>query len=153
MRYIEREKLYKQRLAEAVRIMQVNWLFKRGKCSEYYRHNQIKKSVKVLRNLKRQLSKCEVDVTIEESIDDLLGKNTALHQKVDRLSNLMKELIELEKQNLQIEKAKLKSKKESIAKKNKKKIDLPLTVQTDKVPTTSLLHQALMKESQRKEKE
>jgi hypothetical protein len=57
VRFIETEKYSRVRLEESVRILQLQWLFKKKKCTSSYRYEKVKYCIKKLRNVRRKLAK------------------------------------------------------------------------------------------------
>jgi hypothetical protein len=57
VKFIEKEKYTKTRLEESIRIIQIQWLWKKKKCSLAYKHDKIKISIKKLRKIKRNIAK------------------------------------------------------------------------------------------------
>mmetsp|Transcript_2408 Transcript_2408/g.3502 ORF Transcript_2408/g.3502 Transcript_2408/m.3502 type:complete len:580 (+) Transcript_2408:167-1906(+) len=87
--YFSKKKLARTRFEECIRILQVQWLSKKGKCSEYYRHNQIKRAVKKLFMFRRLWMKIEDKKSTEADLKKLAKKNEALEKKVANLRSMV----------------------------------------------------------------
>jgi len=92
--YLKREKYMKLRLTEAVRILQVEWLYRKKKCSLNYRHNKVRTSTRRIQGLRRQLLKLEQQSNAN-TLGDLLKRQQELRNSVHHLSKTLQEVHEL----------------------------------------------------------
>jgi hypothetical protein len=91
-RYLQQEKFLKSRLEECVRILQIQWLWKKRKCTDFYHHNVLRRSLMRLKKVRTKLAVNENSITTHESLELLLKKNESMNHQVATLNNTITEL-------------------------------------------------------------
>lgn len=87
--FIQREKFQKKRFNQALRILQVKFLFKRGKCTRGYMNAVIKDAIKQLRKLRRYISQYSED-TNTEAMDTVVTQNNDMTRQLETLTNVIR---------------------------------------------------------------
>lgn len=93
--FLQKERAQKKRLIAAMRILQVQWLFKKGKCTTNYRHNTIRSCIKDLQRTKKILYKLNARNRNDEIMDTLLKKQKMLQKNIKSLTNTIQEIQQL----------------------------------------------------------
>lgn len=81
-----REHYIKKRLFNAVRIIQLQFLYKKGKCSFRYKTNIIRVCIKKLRKYKREIAKYKI-TSLYEQTENAIISTEILNEKVKKLNS------------------------------------------------------------------
>uniref|UniRef100_A0A7S1PI19 Potassium channel domain-containing protein n=1 Tax=Percolomonas cosmopolitus TaxID=63605 RepID=A0A7S1PI19_9EUKA len=102
-RYLELDRLQQKRFVEAVRLLQVSWLFKRGKCGFKYMMERKRVAVRRMQQYSKRLFhvQAEVEGTMHDVALKLLEEeNTLLEKQVEQLSGQIRALLRLVEPNM-----------------------------------------------------